>query len=212
MQKVKAILGFFVITLISSVPTIFVESKFAPPAEHSTTDRAIVAERISIVDKSGKTKAVLSETGLAIFDSSGKLRVGVGTAPDGSSLVSLYDNGGEAGLTARLSENGDGQLQLAKGRSQVGITLIEGRSGLVILDRNGRPRLSVGADRHGRPGILLNDDLGSRFAVNLSNGKGISLGLLGTDSKAKLLLAISRDQIPSVTLWDRNGILKNHME
>ena len=164
------------------------------------------------IDKSGKTRAVLSETGISPFDPGGKLRVGIDTAPNGSSLLSLYDSRGEPGLIARLSENGDGELQLANGRSQVGITLLEGRSGFVILDRNGRTRLSVGTDRHSRPRILLNDDPGGRFTVNLSNGNEISLGLLGPGSKPKLVLAVGGDQTPSITLWDRSGILKNRIE
>jgi hypothetical protein len=66
-----------------------------PSAQTTGTDREIIAERITIKDKAGNTRASLNESGLVIFDTAHKIRVGVGTMSDGTPLVSLYEKTGE---------------------------------------------------------------------------------------------------------------------
>ena len=174
------------------------------------TDREITAERITIKDKAGNTRASLNESGLAIFDTARKIRVGVGTMSDGTPFVSLYEKTGELGALMRVNGDGSSQLQLTRAGAKAGVVLTEKGSGFTVWDQHGKPRIriSVGIDEDGSPGIMLLDELRPRFAINFG-GKAINVSLLGIDSKPKLLLSVSMDGSPSVSLLDRNGSIKN---
>ena len=103
----------------------------------------------------------LRATGLSIVDASGKELIAIGTREDEGTGISIYNNSGNRIMTLGVPVDGQG-------------------NGIMIADKEGRPRIGLGMDK-GIPGIALADEKGANIIGIGGNQDGYGLQITNSN-------------------------------
>ncbi len=154
--------------------------------------RRVVAQGLFLVDDSGLVRASCqlenAQAVQTIYDEQGRVRARLGLDPDGSPSLSLTDAGGQIRAQVYLKPTGEPRVGLAdsKGRLRTKIYLDDGSEPSIgLAGENGKPIVLLG-EQDGKVGLVVNGKDGkprARLAIG-PDGKG---GVALTDANGQVL-------------------------
>jgi hypothetical protein len=160
-------------------------------AQQKKSESIVTAERVDLIDKSGKARATFGLDGggfpeLTLRASEGKEQISLSISSGGVASLKLQDSRGKNGVGITISPKGVPRIELTDGNSQRFVdigTNERGAFGLYFLDRNRVERASVMLDPDEDPSINLIDPKGrTRIVVSAKNESNF-IWVLDKDSK-----------------------------
>jgi hypothetical protein len=178
--------GLLVLAVTSAVAAAVLVRKSAP------TPGELVAQRIALVDDSGKQRALLAAAGddasLIIFDSNGKPRLVLGLTEGRPALrlVSGHDQP-QVSLSAAM-DGSELTMHDAGGKERVSLGVVRDQPALQLRDASALPRVEISAKDHGGR-LLFRDDSGKIRAGWVTTRDKTELSF--TDAEEKPLVSLS---------------------
>lgn len=130
-----------------------------------STQDAITAKRLAIVDGEGRERIVLSgdDNGTAairVLDAQGVARISSGVASNNGSYTQWFDAEGRSRVAALCSQSGESSIQWrdANGKLRIGAaTRNNGEGSMMWISPNGKPQIKVLTDESGTAKFLSGD-------------------------------------------------------
>ncbi len=193
---------------------------------------AITTEQLNLVDRSGNLRGVLSaedERGavsLSLVDSNGEARVLLGVLSDGTPEVRLFDEDGIGSATVMVDQNGP-MLELNGDPDQTILLGTPGGSPTLSFLQEGQSRVELGVNRSGAPrlgmfgktgerrvSIVVGEDRSPVLTLYDYDGyarlrvgvvEGASVINIADEVRARIVLGVASNGVPSLTFLDEDG-------
>jgi hypothetical protein len=163
----------------------------------------IEAQKFILRDSQGRGRATLGFTpednspALVLNQTDGTLGASIKIGPQGRSMLSLYDRGGNPRALLSLDTDGSAGLTLgdADGKARAGLAVTSEKSaGLIFYGNGENPLAVVGLARDGSPAIIFTDERGKPNVV-----------IANTDAQAGLTGLINKKADYSISMTDKAG-------
>ena len=166
----------------------------------------------AFAQKASQQGEVIRAERLEVVDKSGKRRAWFGLAPHGNAGLGLYDQNENISATLTVTpERTTGLILVNKdGNRRAGLVLsAEDEPTLELYDKDKKCRMKLALATGEEPQLWLNDrNENPRIAVGLSPDGSATLGVANSDHKATISFEVEADGRPSLNLTDHEGRLR----
>ena len=131
----------------------------------------------------GHFRQIIAE-GITIVDGAGQELIGIGFAKEEGTGIKILNKAGKKILG-------------------IGITADEGGSGILVSDKEGRPRIGFGMDE-GMPSVAMVDENGKKILAMGGDGKGYGLVVMDENEVERVGLGLSEGNT-GVVIYDDSG-------
>jgi hypothetical protein len=185
-EKFSLVIVTAIFSLVGGATAEHFWPAMVPEIGAAATPKNVTAQRFTLVDNGGTTRALLDVTSkgvaeLRLLDDTGKLRAGLGVAHDGAPALGLYDSGGKTRAEVSLSR-GIARMRLFddKGAARMGMAVNDtGASNIALIDDKGGQRASIETTDAGESTMRLSDGSQPRIGLSVTPAGTAGIALLG---------------------------------
>lgn len=164
-----------------------------------------------LLDENDNTRAVLGfeKTGrasLRFIDGNGKIRFGIFVDEDESGLA-ILDKSGKVRVDIGVNDDDESRLALSQGSSKPRFVISERKDHslmLIMIDERQTTRAVLGLDKDG-PVLSMFDERETTRAVLRVDKDGPVLALYGKNGQVSVGLGVDKDEVSRIVMVDKDG-------